>query len=252
MIIDIHAHVGRVIKDKRLFHAIAGHPAATAEDYIAAMDRAGVTMGVTFGFLNLDNKYQAQIQKKYPDRIISFAWIDPREERAVSEFKHCVEDLNLKGVKLHGWWHQFPYSDHILLNPLCEICSKHNLPILMHAMGDNPLTSPLQLEEMARSFPNLTFIMAHAGVPWLFDEALLVTKRTKNIIIDTTGMPGYWIARMVEEIGPERVAMGSDYPLNHLESVMKTVEVAVPDPEARAWVMGKTAAKVLGIKGRIL
>ncbi len=248
MIIDIHAHVGRAVSDKRLFRAIGAHPAATAEDYIAAMDKVGIMMGVTFGFLNLDNNYQAEIQRKYPDRIISFAWIDPRRANAVAEFKRCVEHLNIKGLKLHGWWHQFSYSDHILLDPLCEICSERNLPILMHAMGDNPLTSPLQLEEIAKSFPNLTFIMAHAGVPWLFDEALLVVRRTKNIVIDTTAVPGYWITKMIEDIGAERIVMGSDYPLNHLESVVKTIEMAVPNPELREWVMGRTAAKILRIK----
>lgn len=251
MIIDIHAHVGRTVNDKRLFHAIGAHPAATAEDYIAAMDKAGITMGVTFGFLNLDNEYQAQIQRKYPDRIISFAWINPRKANAVSEFEHCVEDLGIRGLKLHGWWHQFSYSDHILLDPLCEICDKHNLPILMHVMGDNPFTSPLHLEETAKNFRNLTFIMAHAGVPWLYDDALLVVKRTKNVVVDTTGIPGCWITKMAEEIGPERIAMGSDYPLNYLESVVKIIEVAVPDQKLREWITGKTAARILGIESRI-
>jgi predicted TIM-barrel fold metal-dependent hydrolase len=80
---------------------------------------------------------------------------------AVSELRHCVKDLNIKGLKLHGWWHQFPYSDHILLGPLFEICNEYNLPVLMYVMGDNPLTSPLQVEEMAKSFPNMTFVMSH-------------------------------------------------------------------------------------------
>jgi len=248
MIIDIHSHVGRLIKDKWLQHAMGSHPTATAEDYIIAMDKAGITMGVTFPCLELDNKYQAEIQKKYPDRIISFAWINARKPDAISEFKYCVEKLGIKGLKLHGWWHQFSYCDHILLDPLLEICNKYNLPVLAHAMGDNPLTSPLQLEEMAKSFPNVTFIMSHAGGVWLYDDALLAVKRTKNIIIDTTAMQGYWITKIVQEIGPERVAMGSDYPWNYLESTLKAIEVAVSDPKSREWVMGRTAARILRIK----
>lgn len=248
MIIDIHSHVGPVIKDKRLRYVLDTHPAPAAENYIAAMDKAGIRMGVTFGFLAMDNEYQARIQKKYPDRIISFAFLNPRNPNAVGEFKHCVEDLGLRGLKIHGWWHGVSSADHILLNPLCQICDEHNLPILIHTLSDNFLTTPLQLEEMAKSFPNVTFIMGHAGGLWLYHEALLVTKRTKNIVIDTAAVEGYWIAKFVEEIGPERVAMGSDFPWNHLESIVKTIEVAVPDPKAREWVMGKTAAKVLGIR----
>jgi predicted TIM-barrel fold metal-dependent hydrolase len=75
-----------------------------------------------------------------------------------------------------------------------------------------------------------------------------VIKRTKNIIIDTKGILGEWITKIVQEIGPERVAMGSDYPYNHLEATLKIIEVAVPDPKAREWVMDKTAARLLRIK----
>jgi predicted TIM-barrel fold metal-dependent hydrolase len=247
MVVDIHAHVGPTPKDSRSAHAFGSHPAATAEDYIEAMTRAGVQVGVTFGCLDLDNEYQSLIQKRYPDRIRSFAWINPRRPDAATQLERCIERLGLCGVKLHGWWHQFSYSDHVLLDPLCQICQERDLPMLVHVAGDNPLTSPLQLEEMARSFPQATFIMAHGGAPWLYDEALMVVRRTRNIVVDTTGMCGFWITRMVEEIGPDRVAMGSDYPWNYLEPTIRGIEVAVRNEDARDWVLGKTAARVLGL-----
>ncbi|MEM3434268.1 MAG: amidohydrolase family protein [Candidatus Methanomethyliaceae archaeon] len=245
-VIDCHAHVGPVIQDPRLNHAFASNQKGTVEDYLRAMDKAGVDIGVTFGFLDLNTEYQAEIQRKHSDRIISLAFVNPRLPNAVSEFRRAVEEWGIRGLKLHGWWHQFSNADHVLLDPLCEICAQYGLPIVMHVMADG-LTSPLQAEEMARTFPNVTFFMSHAGGFWAYSDALLVAKRTPNIIIDTSAMESWWITHFVQELGANRVAMGSDWPWNHLEAIVKTIEISVPRPEDREWVMGKTAAKAFGI-----
>ena len=90
MIIDSHAHVGPVAKDIHHQAVIAGSPANAVEDYLRDMDAAGVDMGVTFGYLDLDNEYQASIQNRYPDRIVSLAWCNPRQLNAADEFRRCV------------------------------------------------------------------------------------------------------------------------------------------------------------------
>jgi predicted TIM-barrel fold metal-dependent hydrolase len=61
-------------------------------------------------------------------------------------------------------------------------------------------------------------------------------------------MPSWWIGEFVRQIGADRVAMGSDWPWHHLEGVVKNHELAIPNPEDRAWTMCKTAARVYGIK----
>lgn len=248
MIIDSHAHVGPAIKDNRLMAAFAGNPANTVEDYLRDMDEAGIEVGITFGYLDLDNNYQAEIQNKHRDRIISLAWINPRLPNAVEEFRHCVEDLGIRGLKLHGWWHQFSNGDHELLDPLFEILDEYRLPAVVHTLGDNPLTTPLQTEEMARTFPNVTIFMAHGGCEWAAKEGVLVAKRTPNIIVDTSFMPSWWIGEFVRQLGANRVALGSDWPWHHLVGVVKNHELAIPNPEDREWTMCRTVAEVYGIK----
>mgnify|MGYP000900957504 CR=1 FL=1 len=79
MIIDSHVHIGRTF-DKRLVDYIEGGKfRMLGEQLIIDMDKAGIDMGITFGLLDLDTEYQAQIQRDHPDRIISCAWIDPHE-----------------------------------------------------------------------------------------------------------------------------------------------------------------------------
>jgi uncharacterized protein len=247
MVIDIHGHVGPKQEDVRLLNVAEGNIDGTVEKYIASMDKAGIDLGVTFGFLDLDYEYQAKIQKKYPDRIVSLAWINPRQADSPKIFKNCIEVLELKGLKLHGWWHQFSYSDYNLLDPIIETCDKYKLPVILHVTGDNPNTAPLQAEEIAKRWPDVIFFMAHGGLFWAGKEALLVAKRTKNLYIDTSAMASWWITEFVEEIGAERVAMGSDWPWNHLEAVVATTRISVPDKENQNFVIGETAKKIFNL-----
>jgi len=247
MIIDVHAHVGPKLKDSHKLAIYAGNEFGTVEDILRDMDRAGVDMAVTFGFLDLDTKYQADIQKRYPDRIISLAWVNPRLPNAAEEFRRAVEEWGIRGMKLHGWWHQFSLADHELLDPLCQICDEYKLPIVTHCMADG-LTTPLQTEEMARAWPNVTFILSHLGGVWTYPDCIFVAKRTPNIMVDTATTESWWIRHFAKEVGPNRIMMGSDWPWNFLDAVVKTHEIAIPDQSEREWVMGRTAAKVFGIK----
>ena len=95
MIIDMHAHVAPKQKDYRAAVIADAYPLGNnVENYLRAMDKAGVDKAVTFGILDLDNEYQAKIQKKYPDRIISFAWINPRQPDAVKLLNIVLKILN--------------------------------------------------------------------------------------------------------------------------------------------------------------
>lgn len=85
MIIDSHVHIGRRF-DRRLTEYIqGGNFKMLGEQVIEDMDKAGIDMGITFGLLDLDTEYQAEIQKVHPDRLVSCAWIDPhKKERWMS------------------------------------------------------------------------------------------------------------------------------------------------------------------------
>jgi len=251
MIIDVHGHVFQQMKEKRLQNSLFEHvDECSVERYIDAMDKVGVDIGVSVGHGNgnldflPDYEYQSKIQKKYPDRIIGLASIQPRLPDAPKIFKHCIEDLELKGIKLHGYWDQFAYSDHGLLDPIMETCDKYGLPAVVHVAGDHCPTGPLQLEELAKSWPNVTFFMSHGGGFWAGGEALLVARRNKNIIIDTSCCEHSWITYFVKELGADKVAMGSDWPYNYLDVTVEIIKMCVPNKDDLKFVMGETARAV--------
>ena len=247
MIIDSHVHIGRRFDDRLVDYIMGGTKRDLADQLIEDMDKAGVDKVITIGLLDLDIEYQAEIQNRFPDRIISCTWINPHKKNAVDEFRHGVEVLGIRGLKLHGWWHQYSLSDHQLLDPLIEICEKNKLPVILHVMGDNCMTTPHQLEELAKAFPSAKFVMGHGGNLWLGDEGIRVAGRNDNIYMDTSYMQSYWIVKAVEEIGAHKVCMGSDYPWYYLESTVEHMKNILPDPTSREWVMGRSAAEIFGV-----
>ena len=248
MIIDSHVHIGRRFDDRLVKYIMGGNKIELADQLIIDMDKAGIDMGITFGLLDLDTDYQAEIQKRYPDRIISCAWIDVHKTTALDEWRRAVEVQGIRGLKLHGWWQQYPLSDMELLGPFLDICKDNHLPVIVHGMGDNCMTTPLQLEVIARLYPTVNFVMGHGGGLWLGEEGIMVCKRNDNIFMDTAYMESYWIKRIVAECGANKLNMGSDYPWYYLEPMIEHVELCVPDPNDREWVMGKTIAKVFGLE----
>ncbi len=249
MIIDVHAHIFEQMKEKRLQNPLFPHiDTPSVEKYIEAMDKAGVDIGISVGHGNgnmdfSDFEYQAKIQEKYPDRIVALASIHPRLDGAPETFKRCVEDLGLKGIKLHGYWDQFAYSDHGLLDPIMETCNKYKLPAVIHVAGDHCPSGPLQFEELAKTWPDVTFFMSHGGGFWATGEAMMVAKRNKNVIIDTSCCEHSWITYFTDELGADKVAMGSDWPYMYLDVTVEIQKMCVPSKDDLKMVMGETARK---------
>jgi len=236
MVVDFHNHVGiRVGKQQ------------TAEELVNSMDRAGVDKAVIFPFVeNPDNDYIAQTVKKFPDRVIGFACINPWLPGALDELRRSVKELGLKGLKLHPLLHGYAIDNHQLVDPVFKACQEMDIPIIAHG-GESLFTMPHAFEEMARTFPKVKLIMAHAGFMYSTDQAIRAAKRNENLYLDMTATTAWDVTHAVEEVGPERILMGSDTPFMHYEVEMKKIEMAIPDPGIRKMIMGENALNLLGM-----
>lgn len=234
MIVDFHNHVGiRVGKQQ------------TAEDLIKAMDRAGIDKAIIFPFVeNPDNDYIAQAVGKFPGRTIGFACINPWLPGALDELQRSVKQLGLKGLKLHPLLHGYAIDNHELVDAVFETCEKLSIPIIAHG-AESLFTMPHAFEEMARTFPNVKLVMAHAGFMYSSDQAIRAAKRNKNLYLDMTATTAWDVTHAVEEVEPARVLMGSDTPFMYYEVEIKKVEMAISDPKVRKMVMGENALRLL-------
>ena len=183
MVIDFHAHYPR------------------QEDFIPrlleSLPEAGIdriclcSAGENFG--HVTNKEVREAFEQHPDKIIGLALvrlgIDPPElvDEAVRE--------GFKGIKTTN--PSLPYDDPSFF-PYYQRMERHELPVLFHTgivmrtPADRELgvsstkMQPGRLDAVARSFPGLSLVAAHLGVPW-YEEASMLARIHPNFYVDLTG-----------------------------------------------------------------
>jgi uncharacterized protein len=90
-----------------------------------------------------------------------------------------------------GYLHHAP--DDPGYRPYYELCAKHSIPFIFHT-GDTfspraklKFAHPLLVDEVAVDHPEVRFVMAHCGNPWLTDAAEVVYKNL-NVWVDLSGL----------------------------------------------------------------
>src|SRR5229473_5094311 len=173
------------------------------------------------------NELVAQACRDHPESFIGFGSVDPlKGDRAVAELDR-INELGLKGVKLHPSLQAFAPDDEKHW-PLYERCEELGLIILFHT-GTSGIGAgqpggqgirldyarPIRLDAVAASFPNLKVIAAHFGYPW-HTELLAMALHKTNIYIDISGWaPRYIPAEVIRDMKgrlQDQFLFGSDYP----------------------------------------
>ncbi len=209
------------------------------ERLIKDMDEGGidktVILPIDFEFLYTGGGFTFQAYndlageyfKRFPNRIIPFAGIDPRRgAAAVGELKRCVEEMGFSGLKL--WTVTGFVPDEEAYYPLYEEAARLGITILVHTgmgPGNTYLKScrPVFVDKMAVDFREINFIMAHVGTPWV-EEALAVSLKNPNVYVDISAWQGPYArfpmgfsqvlaqAKLMHG-GVHKVLFGSDWPL---------------------------------------
>jgi predicted TIM-barrel fold metal-dependent hydrolase len=143
--------------------------------------------------------------------------------------------------------------------PYYELAAKYKLPVIVHT-GDNWSTKakvkyahPLRMDEVAVDHPDVRFVLAHFGNPWLMDAAEVVFKNP-NVWADLSGLfvgdeekieslfdagklpdsvPGLAVADLRKAINyvddSKKFLYGSDWPLAPMHSYRRLIRAIVPE-----------------------
>lgn len=174
------------------------------------------------------NQNLAEIVKYHPDKFIGFAHNYPFAEGAADEVRRAVTEDGMKGYKLLAPMLDRPIEDEAAY-PVWEACAELDIPVLIHfgiqgggggiAWHEN--INPLKLHNVAKDFPDVTFVVPHFGCAWI-RETLQLCWACANVSIDTCGsnqwvkwVDGDWTTKKLfrkymETIGPERIIFGTD------------------------------------------
>ncbi len=240
------------------------HRLASAEDVIASMEEAGVDHTVVFGFPWRDgglcrehNNYLIDAVRKYPDKLIGFACVQPLDAGDAKELDRCLS-AGLSGLGELGPDGQgFDIEDKWALEASVDVLLQYGRPLLTHSSEpighDYPgkgKTHPWRLLKMARNFPDLSIVLAHWGGGLPFYEFMPeVRESLKNVYYDTaasTYLYSFEVFPVAARIvGADRILWGTDYPLLSQAKFLKRVRASGLSDDELAAVLGGNAARLL-------
>ncbi len=108
------------------------------EGFLREMNDSGVSLAVlhaeyAYGDVHLLNETVATYVKKYPDRLIGFAGVDPLASNdPVSDLDRYVKQWSMKGLNLQPWVQGW-YANAKRLFPLYSYCQEKGLRVAIHA-----------------------------------------------------------------------------------------------------------------------
>lgn len=243
-IIDAHNHLGGP--------DMGDGKSQSPAEIIAKMDASAVRKAVVFPFNDPDpaksfSKSNDMVSKsvlEHPDRLVGFGRLDPnRGEMAVAEAHRCVEELGLSGLKLHPHAQQFAIDSVPVYRIAGWVAARRpDIPIIFD--NGKPASPNKLVGDLAETFPDVTIILAHMRG----DDFIEVAAAHDNIYIQTTGVSQVDVVQQcVDELGADRVMMGSDSPYHSMEDEVKKVEALhLSNSEKRMAFIG-TAKKILNI-----
>jgi predicted TIM-barrel fold metal-dependent hydrolase len=159
----------------------------------------------------------------------------------------------VRALKAYLGYQHYP-PDHPGYRPWYELAARHDVPFVCHT-GDTysprakvRLAHPLLVDDVAVDYPQVRFVLAHLGNPWLIEAAEVVYKNV-NVWADLSGLvvgdAASFAAEERQELlqdvlagvrrafryaeRPNRFVFGSDWPLVPLAAYRDFVRAAVPE-----------------------
>lgn len=278
--VDVHTHLfpdwvqqnrGDYVKRDDVFRDIYGDERArmvTAEEMIQSMDEQAVAISVVFGFpwtdqgLNREhNDYVLEAARRYSDRLIPFACLNPLAPGAKEEVERCVTN-GARGVGEIAFYDRAIDEEVIEnLKPIMNALKEANLPFLIHTnepvghiYPGKSMKNITEIELLVRNFPENTIILAHWGGGILFYELMKELKALfRHVYYDTAASPFLYQQEIFkiagQVIGFERILMGSDYPLIRPQRYYQQVSDVLKDEEKTSMICRENALRLFETMG---
>jgi predicted TIM-barrel fold metal-dependent hydrolase len=234
--------------------SIFGHRAGAA-DLLAVMDELGVERAVACplkprGYhLGPANDAVSRAVEAHPDRLTGFARVDPNlGDEACAELERALGELGLSGLFLHPWEETFRVSAP-LVEPVVEVARDRGVTVIV-AAGYPWLSEGLQVGDLARRFPDVSFVATNGGqlnISGLGQtDVELALAANPNLSVQTAGVYREdFLENVVSRFGADRLLYASAFPyLEPRLEILRPRSLHVAEA-ARAAVLGGNAARLV-------
>jgi predicted TIM-barrel fold metal-dependent hydrolase len=254
-VIDAHMHYGtdrNVAAHTCVPYLIAGEP----DSVIRLLDEQNASHGVLFPHdrrasppwdadYDKANMVLGEAARKYPDRIVGVARIDPTfgAEHTQNLIDRYVGEWNCRGLKLVAGYDFYRPNDMRVMGPMLERAARYNLTVLFHS-GDAPRDLPYLQAQAAKAFPEVTFVLAHIAMHAFLWEAILACQEYPNINVDMSQAYPFDIMTFIKNVSADRLQYGSDVPYQSTRVEQEKLRVIGLSDEDLERVFWRNAARI--------
>lgn len=180
--------------------------------------------------LTIEESYKKHrdVLLRHPGKFEVFGGMDPRWGKDGLElFERSLAEFGFRGFKVYPPC-GFSPSDPALF-PYYELCSHYQVPVLLHIGPTSPVldfnySNPFLVDEAARLFPTVNFILAHGAVSFV-DECVMLCRFRPNVYLDISGYqntlgydPSAGAVRNIVSLGiNHKILFGTDFPVFRLQ-----------------------------------
>jgi predicted TIM-barrel fold metal-dependent hydrolase len=225
-------------------------------DFTYAMKDCSLTIEESF------HKHR-EARARHPGKFEVFGGVDPRwGSDGVRLFERSLAEFGFRGFKVYPPC-GFSPSDPALF-PYYELCAQYRAPVVVHIGPTAPTlsferASPFLLDEAARRFPTVNFILAHGSVNFT-EECAMMCRFRPNIFLDISAFQNLpqnnaaALKRTVSQGINHKVIFATDWPVFRLQGNQRRfVEMVGGQPgplsdlnqRERAWIFHKNIERLL-------
>jgi uncharacterized protein len=263
MIIDCHVHLNRY-----------GETPSSLPDRHKAlrdeMDRHGVDYALVLSSYinNADRPNTAEILDVVggDERIGVVAAVSYLHYRAadLADLREMLREGRIKGLKLYPGYEPF-YVHDPRMRVVYELAGEFGVPVMIHTgdtydpKGRIKYSHPIEVDEVAVDFRDVTFVICHLGNPWVTD-AMEVIYKNPNVVGDISGFTlgqfeerfeQFMVAQVNEVVAfagdPSKLLYGTDWPIADMGSYIRFVNNLNLTPEENDLVFWRNSARLFRI-----
>lgn len=234
----------------------------TAAALVRRMDQRGIDRGVVASIhgvfyknVHLANEELAKETRRYGDRLIPFASLNPLYPGWEEDLRRCAEDLGLRGLRLYPQYHGYDLTDAASLE-LIDAATELGWPLQV----------PMRIVDrrqrhrwdMARDLTQDDFqamLSARPKARWMLLNSLGLDGNRlpaeANFLVEISRMASVLqrnIQELISEAGAGRLAFGTGMAFKVPEPALLKLEILDTSKAVREKIAWKNAAKMLGIR----
>jgi predicted TIM-barrel fold metal-dependent hydrolase len=238
---DTHVHPGRARHNGRQY---------SPEQILRDMDDEGIERSLLIPYPVVDDFRQAHdligaAVLAHPDRFSGAASLPAflPEHETREELRRVVSSFGFRALKFQPQYQPLsPLGDEFF--ELASLAAGLGLALICHTGNGAPYALPSLFIPVARRFPEMPVVLAHAGGQAFCLEAIAAATVCPNICLELSTLTPAQVHEVLRHVPASRLMIGSDLPESRQTELRKITDLRISETERRQ-ILWDTPRRVL-------